>query len=180
MKYIITESQYVKLNRVNIEHLKEPMFRYWDINGPENYKSTMKLFSIPPAGVTLVEDWLLQWMGGVEKVLKMLRKYEGKVMNANEGSYDFDFYLENVRMYIHGGVEIYYDAIADGDGKVEINQNGIEYDNIYDAHLDEDIGWEVDDEIKDTIRDVLEIEIPVEFTIIIDSIKITSPKKFNI
>lgn len=176
MKYIITESQHSR----NVEHLKEPMFRYWDMNGGKDYKTAMKLFSLPPASSTLVEDWLLEWMGGEEEVLKMLRKYEGRVMNGNAGTYDFKFYLDGVRMYTHGGVEIYFDAIVDGDGDVQITVDDRDIiDNVYDAHLEEDIGWEVDSEIRDTIVETLDMVIPIEFNISIDQLKITPPGKFN-
>lgn len=180
MKYIITESQYVKLNQIKFEHLKEPMFKYWDMNGGKDLKTTMKLFSIPPAGSTLVQDWLLEWMGGEDELYSLLNKYIGRVMNGQAGSYDFKFYLEDVRIYTHGGVEIYFEAVVDGDGKVLVTLNdGEVLDNVYDASQDDRVGWEVEDEIRDTVRETIEMIIPIEFSINIDRVDITNPGEFN-
>jgi hypothetical protein len=172
MKYIITESQF---NR-NLEYLKEPMFKYWDMNGGKDLKMVRNLFSVPPAASTLIEDWLLEWMGGEEEVLKMLGKYQGRNLNAQAGTYDFNFYLDNLKIYTHGGVEVYFDAIVDGDGNVTIpKEDGSIIDNIYDAYndKDEDIGWQVEDEIRDTVIESLDEIIDIEFSINIDRVIVT-------
>jgi len=178
MKYIITESQY---NR-NLEYLKEPMFKYWDINGPKDLKMVRKLFSIPPAASTLVEEWLLEWMGGEEELLKMLSKYQARDFRGQAGSYDFKFYLDNLNIYTHGGVEIYFDAIVDGDGEVTITKDdGSVIDNIYSAYSEEneDIGWQVEDEIRDTVRESVEEIIDIEFSINIDRVIVTEPGTYE-
>lgn len=176
MKYIISESQL----RNSIDHLKEPMFKYWDINGSKNLSVAMKLFTIPLAAETLVEEWLLEWMGGKDKVRKMLKKYERKEFRAVVGSYDFKCYVNNVRIYTHGGVDIYFDAVVDGNGKVHIEGPGFTINTVYQAHMNENFGWEVDDEIRDTIRDILDEAIDIEFPIKVDHISVTEPDMFNI
>ena len=175
MKYIITESQL----KNNIEYLKEPMFRYWDINGPKDLKMVKSLFSIPPAASTLVQEWLLEWMGGEEELSKILTKYLRRDFRAQAGSYDFRFYIDNLSIYAHDGVEIYFDATVDGSGKTQIQGPGFTINTIYQASKDDSIGWEVGDEIRDTIIETLEEIINVEFPINIDHVDITEPGTYG-
>jgi hypothetical protein len=175
MKYIITESQL----RNSIDHLKEPMFMYWDMNGPKDLKMVKQLFGIPPIASTTVEEWLLEWMGGEDELYKMLKKYEGRDFRGIAGSYDFKFYIENLTIYTHGGVEIYFNAVVDGDGKVHIEGPGFIINTVYQASMSEDFGWEIDDEIRDTIRETLEEIIDIEFSINIDHIGVTEPGMYD-
>lgn len=180
MKYIINESQYDNLMRQRVEHLKQPMFKYWDINGIKDYKIAMKLFSIPYGASSLVQNWLIEWLGGEDEVLKELNKLVGKIMEGVAGTYDFKFYINNTRLYTHDGVEIFFDAIVDGDGLVEITLDDNSYiDNIYDGYTNEDIGWEVEDEIRDTILETLSKIIPYEFGFNIDRVIVTKPGEFK-
>jgi hypothetical protein len=175
MKYIITESQL----RKSIDHLKEPMFRYWDINGPKDLKMARQLFNIPPPASTTVQEWLLEWMGGEDELYKMLKKYEGRDLRGQAGTYDFKFYVDNARIYVHEGVEIYFDATVDGNGKVNIEGPGFTIDTVYQAHMDEGFGWEIDDEIRDTIVETLEEITGIEFVINIDHIGVTEPGMYD-
>jgi len=175
MKYIITESQLKK----SIDHLKEPMFRYWDINGSKDLKMARQLFNIPPPASTTVQEWLLEWMGGEDELYKILKKYEGRDLRGIAGTYDFKFYVDNVRIYVHEGVEIYFDATVDGDGKVSIEGPGFTIDTVYQAHMNEDFGWEIDDEIRDTIVETLEEITGIEFVINIDHIGVTEPGMYD-
>lgn len=175
MKYIVTESQQLK----NIEHLKQPMFRYWDAKGPNYYEMSIKLFSIPFAAKPLVQEWLLEWMGGVDKLYKLLDEYVGKVMNCQQGSYNFNFYSDYVKIYVHDGVEIYFDAVVDGGGEVMVNlDNGQILDNVYDAARNDKVGWEVVDEIRDIISETLERIIDIQFPIHVNAINITKSGEF--
>ena len=175
MKYIITESQL----RNSIDHLKEPMFRYWDINGPKDLKMARQLFNIPPPASTTVQEWLLEWMGGEDELYKMLKKYEGRDLRGQSGTYDFKFYVDNARIYVHEGVEIYFDATVDGNGKVNIEGPGFTINTVYQAHMDEGFGWEIDDEIRDTIVETLEEITGIEFSFNIDHISVTEPGMFD-
>jgi hypothetical protein len=154
------------------------MFKYWDSRGPKNFKTVMKLFGLPPATSTMIQQWLLEWMGE-EEFQKMLNKYEGRELRGEAGTYDFRFYIDNLRIYTHGGVEIYFDATVDGDGTVDIEGPGFTIDTVYKAHMNEDFGWEVDDEIRDTIIDTLHDLIDTEFEIYIDHLSVTEPGMFD-
>lgn len=179
MKYIITESQYIKLSEVKVGHLKPSVFRYWDMNGGNDLHTTMKLFSIPPSASHFIQQWLLEWMGGEDELYKMINKYTGRVFRGVAGSYDFKFYIHNARIYSHDGVEIYFDATVDGDGSVEVTLDDDRVlDNVYDASQDDKVGWEVEDEIRDTIFDEIKDVLNLEFDMSIDRVKITSPGKF--
>jgi hypothetical protein len=179
MKYIISESQSNRIYPKYADSLKKPMFLYWDKNGGKDISTAMKLFSIPPGGSSLVEEWLLEWMGGEDLLMKKLNEYTKKVFRGQAGSYDFKFFLTNPRIYSHGGVEIYFDATVDGEGKVEIF-NKPEIVNVYQASSDDDIGWEVEDEIRDTIFERLEevVDKNIPFGINIDMLRIKQPKNF--
>ena len=176
MKYIITESQNIRLYPEYIDHLKKPMFKYWDLNGTDNYRLGMKLFNIPPAGSSLVQEWLLEWMGGEDYLMKLLNEYTNVIMRGQAGSYDFKFIVRNPRVYTHGGVEIYFDVTIDGDGDVSINHlPGLEITNIYQALNNEEFGWEVEDELRDTVIETLDMSLPIPFDVYIDSVKVTEP-----
>ena len=175
MNYFITESQLFN----QFEHLEEPMFRYWDLKGPENTKLVRKLFGLPPATSTLIQQWLLEWMGGEKELQIILNRYEETELRGQAGSYDFKFYIHNLRIYTHGGVEIYFDAVVDGDGAVDIEGPGFTINTVYQAHMNEDFGWEVDDEIRDTIIDTLHELIDTEFEIHIDHLSVTEPGMFD-
>jgi len=180
MKYVITESQHTLFLKEKFAHLKESIFRYWDINGGKNIKTTMKLFSLPTNTSIMIQEWLLEWMGGEEEVTNSLKKYVGRVMEGVGGTYDFKFYVEDLRIYTHSGIDIYVNAVVDGDGKIEVNlDNGDILYNIYDANKDEDIGWEVDSEIRDIIVETLEDMIGIEFPISVDQLIVTDPGKFD-
>ena len=155
MKYILTEAQYNRLVEGDISHLKRLMFKYWDTHQQKFSSTFYKLFDVSEwASGDQVQEFYLEWIGGIEKVYELMKNVEGDTMVAQGGTYNFRFKIENVEM-IKG--EVFYDVLADGDGEVEIN-TGTNYqpeviDRLYDAVYNPDIGWEVIDEIKDLIRE---------------------------
>lgn len=157
MKYILTESQYSRLVEGNLSHLKKLMFKYWDNNKEKLSPSFYKLFDISEwASGDQVLEIYLEWLGGMEKVYELMKNAEGDIMVAQGGTYNFRFKIQNVEM-LKG--EVFYDALVDGDGEVEINIS-VDYepeiiDRIYDAVTNPDIGWEVMDELRDLVRDTV-------------------------
>ena len=186
MKIIITEQQYKKIQETkSLEHLKSPLFKFWDKNGPEISDSTLKLFGISDYW-TIVLKWLIEWYGGVENVYEILKPYENKIYRAELGTYDFKFKVSGFR--VSGDLKIdyidnlWFDAEVDGDGIVDIDHgDGIVIDNVYDAHNNEDFGWEVDEEMKEAInlKMFLEITKKTGIPVICDFMSVTEPRMFK-
>ena len=158
MKIIITEQQYRLLQKRNqdYEHLKGPLFKYWDTKGPDMSDWALKFFGIQDEW-SLVLKWLIEWYGGIERVYEILKPYENKIYRAELGTYDFKFKVSGFR--ISGDLEVdyidnlWFDAEVDGNGIVDIDHgDGVVIDNVYDAHSNEDFGWEVDEEMKEAIN----------------------------
>jgi hypothetical protein len=165
MKIIITEQQYKLLQKSkhSIDHLKSPLFKYWDKNGPDVSDSTLKLFGVDDDWSTVLK-WLIEWHGGIETVYEMLEQYSNKIYRTQLGSYDFKFKVSEFR--ISGDIEIdsienfWFDSEVDGNGIVDINHgDDVVIDNVYDAHVNEDFGWEVDEEMMEAINQQMFIEI---------------------
>jgi hypothetical protein len=155
MKIIITERQYNLLSESK-NNLKHFLFKYWDMKGPDTSNTTMQLFSVGFDERPIIQNWLIEWYGGINKVLKMLNQFEGTTYKGLGGSYDFHFKVSDFRRSSDLDMDeinnFWFDAEVDGNGEVYIEQdNGSIIDNIYDAHNNEDIGWEVDEEIKEII-----------------------------
>jgi len=187
MKIIITEQQYKLLQKSkhSVEHLKSPLFKYWNKNGPDVSDSTLKLFGVNDEWSTVLK-WLIEWYGGIENVYKILKQYSDKIYRAELGSYDFKFKVSGFR--ISGDLEVdyidnlWFDAEVDGNGEVYIDHgDGEPIDNVYDAHLNEDFGWEVDEEMKEAInlKMFLEITKKTGIPVICDFMSVTEPGMFE-
>lgn len=158
MKIIITEQQYnlLQKSKHSVDHLKSPIFKYWDKNGPDVSDSTLKLFGVNNYWSTVLK-WLVEWYGGIETVYKMLEQFSNKIYRAELGTYDFKFKVSGFRISGDFNIDIienfWFDAEVDGNGIVDIDHgDGVVIDNVYDAHTNEDFGWEVDEEMKEAIN----------------------------
>jgi hypothetical protein len=158
MRILITEQQSKLLTNSN-DSVKNMLFKYWDMKGPDTSKIVMNLFTIDYNTEQSVQKWLVEWYGGYDKVLEMLKEYEEKTYRGIAGTYDFKFKVSDFR--ISGDIEVddiglfWFDAEVDGDGEVYIDNGEEVVDNIEDARNNEDFGWEVDNEIKETINETL-------------------------
>lgn len=153
--------QYENLEK-EILPFKKYIFKYWDKNGPGHYKTLINLFSIRPAARLVLHHWLIEWFGGKEEIVKKLKSLEKKNFVGQEGSYNFNFYLKNGRLYYNKEEypEVYFDAVVDGMGDVTANTvDGVSYDHISQAINDVDIGWEIDEEIRDIISKIVKDKI---------------------
>jgi hypothetical protein len=176
MKYIISESQ----KNSSMELHKKMMFKYWDINGPKDLNFARRLFGIHTKFISEVENWLLEWMGGEDKVFKFFDKYTNKVFIGDKGSYNFKFYLTDTRLNTSHGIEIVYNAFIDGRGDVSIitdDENII--NNIFDAISDENINWEVYDEIREIVREDIIKLTDCQFSLNIEDVYVFEPGKFE-
>jgi hypothetical protein len=187
MKIIITEQQYKLLQNSehSVDHLKSPLFKYWGKNGPDVSDTTLKLFGVDGYWSTVLK-WLIEWHGGIEIVYEMLEQFSDKIYRAELGTYDFKFKVSGFR--VSGDLEIdyidnlWFDAEVDGDGIVDIDHgDGIVIDNVYDAHNNEDFGWEVDEEIKEAInlKMFLEITKKTGIPVICDFMSVTEKGMFK-
>jgi hypothetical protein len=179
MKYILTEAQYNRLVESNISYLKKLMFKYWDTHKEKFSSSFYKLFDISEwSSGDQVQEFYLEWIGGIEKVYELMKNAEGDTMIARGGTYNFRFKIKNVEL-LKG--EIFYDVLVDGDGEVEINIS-TDYqpeiiDRIYDAVSNPDIGWEVVDEIKELLRERVREKV-VDYPCHLSDLKFGNRKDF--
>lgn len=174
--------QYENLEK-EILPFKKYIFKYWDKNGPGDYKTLINLFSIRPAARLVLHHWLIEWYGGKEEVTKKLKSLENKNFVGQGGSYNFNFYLINGRFYENKGdyPEIYFDAVVDGMGQVHITTvDGEVYDRISQAVLDDDIGWEVDEEVRDVMRETIEDFLPKGFEFVFDLVDVRDDYPSNL
>lgn len=179
MKIIITEQQLIKLKENNeffshmndkhpslllINQVKSSLFKYWDKKGPDTSNIVLKLFGIDELSEDLIIRLLIEWYGGYQEVYKLLEQYENKVYRAELGTYDFKFRVSNFRTSGDFNVDVietfWFDAEVDGNGIVDIDHgDGVIIDNVYDAHVNENFGWEVDEEMKEAINLKMFLEV---------------------
>jgi len=148
-------NQYNALEK-EILPFKKYVFKYWDKHGGGQFKTIMSL---------------------------LLKSFEKKNFVGQGGSYNFNFYITNSRLYDEKEEypEVYFDAIVDGMGEVDITtDDGEVYDRISQAILDDDIGWEVDEEIKDVMQETLEKILPEGLTFHFDTMDVRNNYPSNL
>lgn len=187
MKILITEKQLIKLkeSKESLEYIKAPLFKYWNTKGFDTSQSVLKLFGIED-NPSLLLKWMIEWYGGYEELSNILEQYSNKVYRCQLGTYDFKFKVSNFRL--SGDLNIdelenfWFDAEVDGNGEVYIDQgDGNIVDNVYDAHSNEDYGWEVDEEMKEGINLKMFIEITTKtgIPVICDFMSVTEKGMFE-
>jgi hypothetical protein len=163
---------------------KKYVFKYWDKHGGGQFKTIMSLFSIRPAAKLVLAHWLIEWYGGSEKVKQLLKSLEKKNFVGLGGSYNFNFYLKNSRLYDtvkEDYPEVYFDAVVDGMGQVDITTDDDEvYDHISQAISDEEIGWEVDEEIRDVMRETIADFLPEGLDFVFDVVDVRDDYPSNL
>jgi hypothetical protein len=158
----------------DLSRLKPSVFRLWDTQTKPDVKQTMKLFGIHPriAEIALFK-WLIEWYGGYDAVVEIIKPIIDEVYRAQAGTYDFEFYISDFYFEVteYEAPEIYFDVVFDVNGDVYIGAeltNGEPYDKIWKALDDENISYEVQTEIKDTILDKIYDILDVPFYFVID------------
>ena len=148
------------------------MLKLWDKQKSKGQKpevNTALAKSMGLVNTSMLNDWVVEWYGGVDVVFGMIKKdldnktfttdELGSIYHVNIGNYDFTFELTNLKMrnqrsrdpdisvdmeILDGGVELmtdgeYYDL-------TRINEPGYIYD---------DLLWEIVMEIKDIIAEFI-------------------------
>jgi len=154
------------------EKMKNSMLKLWDKQKSKGQKpevNTALAKSMGLVNTSMLNDWVVEWYGGVDVVFGMIKKdldnktfttdELGSIYHVNIGNYDFTFELTNLKMrnqrsrdpdisvdmeILDGGVELmtdgeYYDL-------TRINEPGYIYD---------DLLWEIVMEIKDIIAEFI-------------------------
>ena len=148
MKYIVDESQFKSL----LNKLKPSIFKYWDKNGPGLTKNFYNTFFISSSRNTeYLVELLSEWMGGDEKFIQFVKKYEGETFQIIDGGYNFQIILDEVTVNEY---EIYLDVRVKPGGTVTL----IFHDDeptmpLEDAITHERFGWEINSEVRDVIFD---------------------------
>lgn len=173
MKYVLTQGQFENFS----DNFKKLVTKFWTQQGKVDIKLTMEFFTLPYKVTTKLYEWALEWYGGEEKVLEILKNFAKNPHRAIAGTYDFNFKIYNPKIF--DDLEIGIDARVDGSGQVNIeNDDNQIWDNIKDATDDESISWEVFEEIRDTIRETIEKETGLPFNMFIDNIDISEKGEF--
>jgi hypothetical protein len=162
---------------------KKYVFKYWDKHGSGQFKTIMSLFSVRPAAKLVLTHWLIEWHGGSEKVKQLIKSLENKNFVGQGGSYNFNFYVKNSRLYDDKEEypEVYFDAIVDGKGEVTVTtDDGEVYNNISQAINNDDFGWEVDEEIRDIMQETLEKILPEGLTFYFDTMDVRNNYPSNL
>ena len=90
MKYILTEAQYSRLVESDLSHLKKLMFKYWDTHKEKINSTFYRLFNITPwTSEDQVQEFYLEWLGGIGKVYELMKNAEDNTMIARGGTYNF-------------------------------------------------------------------------------------------
>lgn len=140
------------------EKLKKTIFDYWKKNGVDITKPFFSLFGLD-AGLDgryigkseVFHDLVIEFHGGVEKVLKKLNNLVGQTFTIIDGGYDFDIKIE--KFYVSDG-SLSCDIAVDGQGEVFLF-NLDETMSISQAVNDKEFGWEIKHEMTDSVRDWL-------------------------
>ena len=148
MKYIVDESQFKLL----LNKLKPSIFKYWDKNGPgltNNFYSTFSISSF--RNIEYMVEFLSEWMGSEEKLIKFIKKDEGETFRIIDGGYNFQIILDEVtvneyQVYLHV-------RVMPGGTVTLIFHDDAPTLSIEDAVSNDRFGWEISSEIKDTIFD---------------------------
>ena len=140
------------------EKLKKTITDYWEKNGVDITKPFFSLFGLD-AGLDGryvrnskdFYDLVIEFYGGIEKILKKLNNLVGKTFTIIDGGYNFDIKIE--KFYVLDG-RISCDVVADGQGEVYLF-NLDETMSISQAVNDKEFGWEIKHEMTDSVRDWL-------------------------
>lgn len=173
MKYVLTKEQFESFS----DNLKKLITKFWDQQGKVDKKMTMDFFNIPYQVSNKLDEWALEWYGGEEKVLTILRNISKKTLIGNAGTYNFKFRIYKPRIF--DDLEIGLDALVDGSGEVYIENDDNEiWDNIRDATYDERISWEVFDEIRDIIYETIVEKTGLPFRMFVEDVDISEKGQF--
>ena len=150
MKIIITESQYENV----ANRFKRILFKYWDINGPTLSRQIYKLMGIDSYHSYKLEPFfqvfLVEWMGGDEKFIQLLKKDEGETFQIIDGGYNFQIILDEVTVNEY---EVYLHVRVKPGGTVTLIFNeGEPTLTLEEALANEKFGWEINNEVDEVIH----------------------------
>ncbi len=150
MKIIITESQYENV----ANRFKRILFKYWDINGPTLSRQIYKLMGIDSYHSYKLEpffqEFLVEWMGGDEKFIQLLKKDEGETFQIIDGGYNFQIILDEVNVNEY---HVYLRVRVMPGGTVTfIFDEGQPTVPLYEALTNSKYGWEIGSEVSEVIH----------------------------
>ena len=150
MKIIITESQYENV----ANRFKRILFKYWDINGPTLSRQMYKLMGIDSYHSykleTFFHDFLVEWIGGDEKFIQLLKKDEGETFQIIDGGYNFQIILDEVNVNEYQ-VNLYV-RVMPGGTVTFIFDEGQPTIPLYEALTNSKYGWEIGSEVSEVIH----------------------------
>lgn len=151
---------------------KNVMFKLWDKQRSKGQKpevNTALAKSVGLHNIWILEDWVVEWYGGVEVVFDMIKEELdnktfttdelGSIYHINVGNYDFTFELTNLKLHTQQsrGPNISVDMEII-DGGVALITNGEYYDLtriMEPKYMNDDLLWEIRQEIVEIISDFI-------------------------
>lgn len=151
---------------------KNVMFKLWDKQKSKGIKPMVNMALAKSVGLHnlgVLEDWVVEWYGGVDKVFQMVKEeLDNKVFTTDYlerkygirvGNYDFKFELTNLKLWDKRSrdpdISVDMEII---NGGVELITDGEYYDLtliMKPYYMHANLLWEIRQEIKDIIREVI-------------------------
>ena len=167
---------------------KNVMFKLWDKQKSKGQKpevNTALAKSVGLHNIWILEDWVVEWYGGVDKVFQMVKEeldnkvfttdYLDRKYGIRVGNYDFKFELTNLKLWDKRSrdpdISVDMEII---DGGVELMTNGEYYDLtriMEPEYMNDDLLWEIKQEIVDIIRDLI-YKVTKQYHLNLDSVNV--------
>lgn len=163
------------------EFVKKSLFDYWSKNGVDTSQETLNIFSVSRrtyGDEEMVRDLVYEYYGGVDELLKKLKKLEGGILYGNSFGGDrlrgrvFDV------VYDKGDKEFYCSVLVDGDVEIEEMEGHLStlYDEYTNEGMDRDFSQGLEVELQDLLYD--QITKKTGAVMHLGGFEITEPNKF--
>lgn len=161
----------VEEREIELQNLKNAIFRYWDRFGGAINGIFLKVFPVKDSimDMMILSKWLLEWNGGMEVFVSKIREILNKKFNIREsdielvtGGYDFNFKIIGIDRVNKSDYQssITVNAVVYGDGTIryildEPDNDGNPVTHTLNQALETENAWEIRTEIKDLVEEWL-------------------------
>ena len=117
---------------------KDTLFRYWDQKGPHNDPEQLKLVGVDTRKerglYKLIDKWLIEWHGGPEQAITLVREKLKGIHHVIDGGYDFKYVVTTIdenekkgggrRGRFEDREDVGVFVVVDGSGTVNVQLGG--------------------------------------------------------
>ena len=167
---------------------KVTLFKYWDSNGANVKPQNLKLIGLDvrqEKGLyKLINKWLVEWHGGREKAIEIVKEKLKGVHSVLDGGYDFKYTVTSIEAEEKVWMEqewIGVFVIIDGGGTVDASLGGLGRYTLWELSEDQtldDIRYEIERELLEVLQDTL-INLLSETGIIVSYVTVERTTKPN-